>query len=194
MSTPADLERTVAGAARRVIAEHGWTGLTLARVADAAGVSRMTLHRRGLGREEIFQLLALAYEADFGAALSSAVDRKDDPRARLEAALVAVCAVTERHLDFLVGLDEDADTKLFHEDGPVVASRRTYVAALEETLAAGMRAGVFRRHDVGETATVLVNAVDRTYRHLRRAHGWAPARARDHLVQLLLRGLDGTPS
>ena len=40
-----------------------------------------------------------------------------------------------------------------------------------------------------ETATVLVNAVDRTYRHLRRAHDWDSIRSREVLIELLLRGL-----
>ena len=31
---------------------------------------------------------------------------------------------------------------------------------------------------------MLVNAVDRTYRHLRRAHDWDPERSRDALIDL----------
>jgi hypothetical protein len=36
------------------------------------------------------------------------------------------------------------------------------------------------------TATLLVNAVDRTYRHLRIAHDWSAERARDAVTELVL--------
>lgn len=45
-------------AAQRVIAEHGLQHATLERIARAVGVSRVTLHRRGLSREDIVGALA----------------------------------------------------------------------------------------------------------------------------------------
>jgi hypothetical protein len=104
---------------------------------------------------------------------------------RLRRGLAAVCAATERHLAFLHGLDEAADTRLFHVGG---RSRSGYVSPIEDVLRAGIRDGSFRRVPVDETATLLVNAADRTYRHLRGAHAWSPARAR-RPIDLLVRGL-----
>jgi AcrR family transcriptional regulator len=180
--------RVVEGASA-VIAEHGWSGMTLARVAAAAGLSRMTLHRHGLGREEILGLLARAYEDDFRATLTPVVEHPGPALERLREALHAVCDVTERHLPFLLGLDEETDRAFFHERSPSVRSREGYVEALERLLREGIADGSIRALDVSEAATVLVNATDRTYRHLRGAHAWPEARARALLVDLLLRGV-----
>ena len=184
-----DVTARVAAGARRAIAEHGWPGATLARVAEASGLSRMTLHRRGLGREEIFALLASEYERDFREMLVPALAGEGTALERLQRALRAICDVTERHLPFLRGLDDEADTRLFHERERRVQSRPGYVDALERLLTEGIRDGSIRNVPVAETATLLVNAADRTYRHLRIAHGWSPTRSRTELLALLARGV-----
>ena len=171
--------------AHAAVAEYGWAGATLARIAQESGVSRMTLHRHRLGREEIFQLLARAYEDDFRSSLAAAVDGSGSGADRLRRGLAAACASSERHLDFLRGLDDEADTRLFHVGG---TSRAGFVAPIERVLRDGMRDGSFRRVPVRSTAMLLVNAADRTYRHLRIAHGWTPARSRG-AIDLLVRGL-----
>ena len=181
-------QRVIAGA-RRAISSGGWQSATLTRIADEAGVSRMTLHRRGLGRDEIFALLARDYEEAFRAALWPTVTGKGTGAERLEAMLVAVCEVTEDHLDFLAALDEESDRRFFHESDDEVHSREGYINPIERLLADGMADGSLRQIAIEETATVLVNATDRTYRHLRRAHDWDPARSRGALIDLLLRGL-----
>jgi AcrR family transcriptional regulator len=182
-------EQRVVEGARRAIATGGWQGATLTRIADEAGVSRMTLHRRGLGREEIFALLARDYEDAFRAALWPALTGRGTGAERLEKMLGAVCDVTEDHLSFLVALDEESDRRFFHESQEEVRSRDGYIDPIERVLADGIADGSIKDVDVEETATVLVNAVDRTYRHLRRAHDWDPERSRRALVALMLRGL-----
>jgi len=149
----------------------------------------MTLHRRGLGRDEIFALLARDYEEAFRAALWPAVTGKGSGAERLEAMLVAVCEVTEDHLDFLAALDEESDRRFFHESDEEVHSREGYINPIERLLADGISDGSLRPVEIEETATVLVNATDRTYRHLRRAHDWDPERSRGALIDLMLRGL-----
>lgn len=182
-------ETRVVEGARRAIAAGGWQAATLTRIAEEAGLSRMTLHRRGLGRDEIFALLARDYEDAFREALWPAVMARGSGAERLEATLVAVCEVTEDHLAFLAALDEESDGRLFHEAGDEVRSRGAYVNPIERILDDGIADGSIRPVRVEETATVLVNAVDRTYRHLRRSHGWSPVRSREVLIELLLRGL-----
>ena len=184
-------ERVAAGA-QRAVAMHGWQAVTLARIAEESGLSRMTLHRRGLGREEIFALLASDYERDFRETLEPALAGEGTALERLHRALRAICAVTERHLPFLRGLDDEADTRLFHSRERGVRSRPGYVDALERLLREGIADGSIRRVPVSQTATLLVNAADRTYRHLRIAHGWSPARSRTELLTLLARGVAST--
>ena len=183
------LPSRVVGGAQAVIAEHGWRNATLARIAEAAGVSRMTLHRHGIGREEILALLTVDYERAFQAALWPAVTGAGSARERLEAALGAICDVTEAHLPFLRALDEETDSRIFHEHGGDVRSRDPYVASIERLLRDGGHDASLRVADPEETATLVVNVVDRTYRHLRGAHGWAPQRAREALIALVVDGL-----
>lgn len=189
MAGPVSDEHVVEGL-RRAVARHGWSGATLARIAEEAGISRMTLHRRGLGRDELFLLLAATYEDDFRAALWPAVTARGRGLDRLRDALLAVCDVTERYLDFLSGLDDETDTRLFHEGEGEVRSREAFIAPVERLLTDGMADGSIRDVPVEQTAVVLVNAVDRTYRHLRTAHSWEPARAAGAMLDLVCGGLE----
>jgi AcrR family transcriptional regulator len=193
MATATDnVTERVAVGAQHAVATYGWQGATLERIAEASGLSRMTLHRRGLGREEIFALLASSYERDFRETLEPALASEGTALARLHGALRAICDVTERHLPFLRGLDDEADTRLFHERERRVRSRPAYVDALERLLREGIDDGSIRNVPVADTATLLVNAADRTYRHLRIAHGWSPSRSRTELLALLARGVAST--
>ena len=187
-----EITARVAAGAQRAVAIHGWQGATLARIAEESGLSRMTLHRRGLGREEIFSLLASDYERDFRETLEPALAGEGTALERLHRALRAICDVTERHLPFLRGLDDEADTRLFHSREHGVRSRPGYVDALERLIREGIADGSIRSVPVAETATLLVNAADRTYRHLRTAHGWSPASSRTELLALLARGVAST--
>ena len=144
-SASSSTEQRVIDGARRAIASGGWQSATLTRIAEEAGVSRMTLHRRGLGRDEIFALLARDYEEAFRAALWPAVTGKGTGAERLEAMLVAVCEVTEDHLDFLAALDEEADRRFFHESDDEVHSREGYINPIERLLADGIADGSIRR-------------------------------------------------
>src|SRR2546423_11955106 len=92
-TTNEDVPSRVAAGAQRAIATHGWQGATLARIAEASGLSRMTLHRRGLGREEIFGLLANDYERDFRETLERVLAGEGTALERLHRALRAICDV-----------------------------------------------------------------------------------------------------
>lgn len=190
MATRPITDEQIAEGLRRAIARYGWQGATLARIAQEAGVSRMTLHRRGLGREELFALIAADYEQDFRDALWPSVTGRGTGLERLREALQAVCVVTERHLDFLAGLDDETDTRLFHEGAAEIRSRAAYVAPVQRLLEDGIADGSIRDVPLEDTAVVLVNGVDRTYRHLRTAHRWPPERSSAEIVELLCRGLE----
>jgi AcrR family transcriptional regulator len=185
VSSPTSTELRVIDGAGRAIERYGWHGSTLERIAGESGLSRMTLHRHGLGREEIFALLGQAYERDFRAAVAEACSIAEPAPARLRHGLRAVCDTSERHLGFLAGLDDEADTRLFHDSG---RSRSGFIAPIEAVLRDGIADGSFRRVPVATTATLLVNAADRTYRHLRLAHRWTPARSRG-AIDLLVGGI-----
>jgi len=172
---------------RRVLRRHGLAGATLERVAAAAGTSRMTLHRRGIGRPELLRALVERMADAERAALWSALTADGDAASRLRLALEAECAVTEEHLEVLEALDAAARDAVFHADDGL--TRPEFVEPLRRLLADGVTDGTLRSADPQEDATVLFNLVGPTYRHLRTGHGWPSERARDGVLRLAMRGV-----
>jgi AcrR family transcriptional regulator len=194
MSEPAPLlDDAVLRAAAQVISAHGWHDFTLERVAHAAGVSRVTLYRRGVTRDVLVDALTVGAAQAWQAALWLPLTDPGTAAQRLEAALRACCAVVEQHLALLAGLSTAPDP-IFHLDAPATRdgrdTRAVYVRPFERLLRDGVAEGTLRGDiEPGETATLLFNIVPRTYLHLRSAHGWDAQRTTTGLLGLLLPGL-----
>jgi AcrR family transcriptional regulator len=176
--------------ARRALAEHGPSGATLERIAAAAGLSRMTLHRRGVSRAAILAALAERLEADYRSAMWPAlVADAPSARDRLRLALVAECDVADANLAVLDALDDGTRDAVFHEGS---LTRDVFVEPLIRLLRDGVADGSLSSSSVDdpvESATVLFNVVGHGYRHLRTGHGWTHERARDAVVRLALDGM-----
>ena len=167
--------------ARRAIERYGWQDATLERIAAEAGLSRMTLHRRGVTRHGILSALASSIEDQYRAALWPALTAPGDARARLEQALEALCDVVEENLALVAALSDRPRNAIFHEDSEPgtggALTRRTFTEPVERLLRDGAADGSLRAvDDPAETATVLFNLISWTYRHLRGGHGWSPER------------------
>jgi len=172
---------------RHVLRHHGLGGATIQRIAAEAGVSRMTLHRRGIGRRELLDRLVREMADAERAALWAALTAEGDAAVRLRLALEAECAVTEEYTEVLEALDAAARDEVFHgEDG---LTRPAFADPLRRLLTDGVADGSLRSTDAAEEATVLFNLVGPTYRHLRRGHGWTPDRARDAVLHIVLDGV-----
>lgn len=176
--------------AQAVLNEHGWGGATMERIARAAGISRMTLHRRGVTREAVLHGLARQLEEDYREALWPALTAAGSARERLELALEGECQVAEDNLGLLGALEEAERDVVFHEQDDGGLTRPVFTEPLTRLLADGAADGTLRTVDAEETATVLFNLVGFTYRHLRVGHGWAPERARAGVLDIALRGLE----
>jgi AcrR family transcriptional regulator len=173
--------------ARRALQRYGLAGATLERIATEAGVSRMTLHRRGIGRDKLLRALVDRMVEAERAALWPALTAVGDAATRLQLALEAECSVAEDHLEVLEAMDAGERDEIFHGDDGL--TRAEFVEPLRRLLIDGVQDGTLRSADPDEDATVLFNVVGRTYRHLRTGHGWEPARARDAVVRLALDGV-----
>ncbi len=188
------LDDAVLVAAAQVIASHGWHDFTLERVAEAAGLSRVTLYRRGITKDVLVDALTVGAAQAWQAALWPALTGSGSAAQRLDAALRACCEVVEEHLAVLSGLSSAPDP-VFHLDEPTPGAgnwdtRSVYVRPFERLLRDGIAEGSLRDDlDPDETATLLFNIVPRTYLHLRSAHGWDTQRATTGLLGLLLPGL-----
>jgi AcrR family transcriptional regulator len=81
------LRKTLFDAARGELELRGWSEVTMADVAAAAGVSRQTLYKEFGSREEFAQAFVLREAERFIGAVEGALDAHvDDPRAALTAA------------------------------------------------------------------------------------------------------------
>jgi AcrR family transcriptional regulator len=179
----------VVDAARFVLAEDGPAGATLERIAAAAGVSRMTLHRQGVTKADIVRALAQRFEQEHQRAMWQALVADGTAADRLALALELQCRLSEQNLAVLEALDGPIGGEIFHEPGPDALTRSVFVDPLHRLLLDGAIDGTLHADDPRETATVLYNAVGHTYRHLRTGHGWSAQRARDGVLALVMDGL-----
>ena len=183
------IDATLLEAGRRALRRHGWQGLTAERIADEAGISRVTLHRRGVRKQDILDALTERAIEAYRAALWPALTAAGTGGERLEQALHALCASAEDNLELLVALRSQTDA-IFHEPDPGEAmTRSVYTEPLERLLRDGIADGSLRALDPAETATVLFNLVGWTYIHLRTGHRWARAHARERTIEIALRGV-----
>ncbi|MEA2341184.1 MAG: hypothetical protein QOG11_1261 [Solirubrobacteraceae bacterium] len=168
-----------------------WESITTAELAEAGGLSRMTLHRRGITKDELLAQFGARLEAEYRDALFDALTAPGTARERLRHALLGVCEVNERYLPLLDALGARMDA-VFHEPaapGQAVLTRPVFAGALRRLLEDGRHDGSMAVADPEETATLVFNAVVHTYRHMRAGHRWAAPRARERVVALVLNGL-----
>lgn len=186
----AQLSDDLIDAASRAFARHGYQGATLERIAEEAGVSRVTLHRRHISKASVLEALAERATAGYREALWPALTATGTARERLEQALVALCTAAEEYMPLLLALRSQSDG-IFHgtgeDDGAM--TRTVFTEPLERLLRDGAADGSLRPIDPAEGATVLFNLVGWTYIHLREGHGWPAGRARGSVLDIALNGV-----
>lgn len=183
------LEPALLDAAHRTIESHGWQAATLERIAAEAGVSRMTLHRHNVSRAAVLEGLARRLEHQHHEAMLEVLSASGSARERLQAGLDAECRLAEANLALSEALGAAARDAIYHEPGLPTLTRDSFTAPYRRLLLDGAADGSLRAVDAGETATVLMNLVGHTYRHLRRGHGWSAGRARRAVCAIALDGV-----
>ena len=182
----------VLAAAERAFAAHGYTGATLERIAFEAGLSRVTLHRRGVTKDGLLAELVARATEDYRKAMWPSLTGAGPASERIEAALAAICEAAERNMALLVALRAQSDG-IFHRppngsEGSL--TRMVFTEPIERILRDGAADGSLRKvSDPVESATVLFNQVGWTYIELRSGHGWSPARCRAAVVDSALFGV-----
>src|SRR6266516_351155 len=168
-------------AAIEVLRERGWAGLTLERVAEAAGRARSTLWRQGLSRDVLVGALVGELADDFRSTMYPVLTAVGSGRERLAQGLEALCDVLERHLPLMLATDE-----AFHQQ-PSPDQPPDYLHPFIRFLREGADDGSLGLvADVVATADIAFNAVAWPYVHLRGRHGWPPEQARTRVVDLVL--------
>jgi AcrR family transcriptional regulator len=175
--------------AHRAIERWGYRQATLERIAAEAGVSRMTLHRRGVSRELLLAALAEQLELEYRDALWPALTAPGSALERLELAMTNLCGVADRNLELMDALGHAERDAVFHEQTKPALTKSVFTEPVRRLLADGAADGSLDVADPEETATVVFNLVGHTYRHLRIGHGWSAKRARKAVLGLALRGV-----
>lgn len=163
------------------------------RIAAEAGLSRVTLHRRGITKDSLLADLVEAATDAYRRALWPALTGPGSAAERLRQALEALCANAETHMALLVALRARSDAIFHREDEPEALTRTVFTEPLEKLLREGAADGSLRDVDALETATVLFNMVGWTYIHLRTGHGWPPARSVRVVLEPIFDGLLAPP-
>ncbi len=183
------IDESLLAGAHRAIERWGYRQATLERIATEAGVSRMTLHRRGVTRDGLLGALSERLEDAYRSGMWPALTATGSGRERLEQALAGYCEAVEANLELVTALAEADHNAIFHEEGPRGLTRRAFTEPIRRLLQDGAADGSLADGDPEETATLLLNLVSWTYRHLRRGHGWEPERARAGVLRIALDGV-----
>jgi AcrR family transcriptional regulator len=186
------VDAALVDATAAAITRWGLPETTLERIADAAGMSRATIYRRGVSREQLIEALTARAAEEFRRALWPALSGADSAAQRLRLALEAVCAVADDHLDLLAGMFL-ARGEVFHQPGPDALVVDVFAEPFERLLRDGALDGTLRDLPPTMTATALFNTVGWGYIHLRASHHWQPDAARNAILDLVLRGLLAAP-
>ena len=180
-------------AARRALERHGLARTTLERIAEEAGLSRVTLYRRGLTREAILAALADGILESYREALWPALTARGTGAERLRSELGALCEVAERRLGLLLALGERVGAALESGGDSAGLGGSSFTEPLERLLRDGAADGSLREVDARETAPALLNVALWTYVHLRAGSRWSARRARRVTLDLALRGVAVPP-
>lgn len=194
ISNPSEIDADIADAAIDLITTHGFSALTLERLAEAAGVSRMTLHRRGVTRPLVIDALLGRAAESYVTALWPVLTSSGTARDRLALALGAVCATADDHLSLLAGLFGTAESP-FHVLGQDGAheTHELFAGPLARLLRDGELDGSLRPSaDPDEAGAVMFNLVGWGYVHLRHSQQWPAARARPAVVGFALAAVEPT--
>lgn len=185
------LGRALVDAAERVVVRDGVAGVSIVAVAAELGCSRVTLHRHGVTRLALLDAVAARASADLRQAVWPAVAGRGTAATRLVAALGTLCAVVERHRQVLAAFFVAADPPRRDRQGKRAGF--DFIEPFERLLRDGIVDGSLRSPEPASDAELTVNAVTWTYLHLRTAHRWPKARARDRVVATVVVGLLTAP-
>ena len=169
-----------------VLRERGWDGLTLERVAEAAGRARSTLWRQGLSRDALITALTGELADDFRASMYPVLTSGGTGRERLVRGLETLCDLLDRHLPLMLATDE-----AFHQDtapGQAPDYLHPFIVFLRDGVADG---SLTLERDEVTTADIAFNTVAWPYVHLRGRHNWSTDKAKEAVLGVVLNGIAG---
>jgi AcrR family transcriptional regulator len=175
-------------AAVAVLQAHGFDGLTLERVAEQAGRSRVTLWRQQITQEALIDGLLARLTRDYRDAMWPALTEAGTGAHRLAAALAALLDVADRHLPLLAVSDE-VFTRAADRMRDITGQRFSFLDPFVGSLRAGVADGSLRLPEepdlaIEDLAEAIFHSTCWGYLHLRHRQGWPGRRARPPILAL----------
>lgn len=171
-----------------VLSREGYRNASLARIAEAAGVSKGLISHYFFDRETLMEQTAVATVAYLRAEVASAIDLTAEVPEVISAAVHHAAQLRRTHSRELRAVDQIAHN-LRHQDGTPRLDLRAYeetYQAQEQLFQRGQQEGTLRDFDTRVMTVTYQGAVDTMIAYLD-THPEADARAyADALVDLLL--------
>lgn len=174
-------------AAESVLERHGWHAMTAELIAEAAGINRVTLYRRGYNASSLMAAAATAASNEFKDGAWRALSDAGTARERLALLLDALFDVADRHLALLAML-YDGPTAVFHlgtANSDTTNTRFEFAEPFERILRDGLADGTLDSNDPAHDAELIFNVAGWTYVHMRRSHGQPREPARHDMHRLI---------
>jgi AcrR family transcriptional regulator len=182
------MDATLLDATRELLAEVGFDGVSLERVAERADRSRVTLWRQGVTKETLVTGLLQRLTDDFQQVFWPVLNTSGSGRDRLAGCVDALFEVVDHHLDLLAVSDE-----VFHwasERCAFPGGTHGFLGPFVGALELGGRDGSLAYQGSAEDAAdVVFNTSCWGYVHPRARHRWSRKRARSQVRALVLTGV-----
>ena len=171
-------------AVARILDRDGLIGLSISAIAQEAGVSRVTLHRRGLSIEDYVVSLMGRVSDELRAELWPTMTGSGQASDRLRAALEALCRIGERRSGVMRALYGVPGRPVPGEEDRTTSM--AFSEPFERIIRDGCLDGSLHSDQPADDAKLLVNVVGWTYIHMRKAHGWSAEKVAEAVVDLAL--------
>lgn len=178
------LDPALVDAAAALLDDGGLPALTLTAIAERAGVSRVTVHRRGANLDEYVVAVLGRASDDLRQSLWPLMTSSERAADRLDAALAILCEVCERHSGIMVAMFGVPARPL--PGHPDRTTSLEFIEPFAKLIADGLADGSIVATDALREATLTANTVAWTYLHMRRAHGWRSDDAAAQVVALAM--------
>lgn len=177
-----------------VLAEYGHAGLTLERVAERVGRSRVTLWRQQVTPEALVDGLLARLTRDYRDTMWPALTEAGTGFERMRTALEALCTVAETHLH-LLGADDDAFDRAAQRMRDITGQSFSFLDPFSSAVRAGLTDGTLSApiEPAEDAGAAIFATACWGYVHLRRRQGWAAERARPATIALALAALTPHP-
>lgn len=176
----------------RLLDRRGVAGLSLSAIAAEAGISRVTLHRRGATVERLVIAVVGRVSDELREALWPVLTASGPAVDRLEQALLRLCRVAEDHAGVLSAIYRLPVRAL--PDRPERTTSLEFVEPFQRLLEDGRQDGTLHSDDPAPEAALLANAVVWSYLHMRQAHDWPPEEAAGRVIAMAMAGHRAGPA